>query len=225
MRDRNIESKSAPEKRRRADTLDPRGPYKNLFPLIRQNLWGPDGKPREEWSERREGSVLKAMLQYRSVSQIEVAILGLAKLRDSGQVDWLKPGEKCSVLCLHHTRSGVYQMFELATTAYWREAKQAKPRPISSIGDILLHGIRQSDTYRAYLRSPEWRQARQRILSRAGLRCERCNSYGDGLDVHHLRYDNLGHEPDSDLEVLCWKCHKAADRERRGLPGMDRGAA
>lgn len=194
---------------------DPRSPYAALFPLIRQHLWGPDGKPPAAWDERREGSVLKRLLMHRSVSQIEVAILGLARLRDTGMITWLRKGEKVTSRALYNTRSGVSQMFELATREYWQTAKRRPKRPsFSLLGDFLMHSLRQSATYKRYIRSPEWRARRQHILARAALRCERCNRFGVALEVHHLRYDNLGDEPETDLQVLCLNCHKTADRER-----------
>lgn len=197
--------------------IDVRLAYKVLFPLIRQRLWTPDGLPPPAWDERREGSVIKRLLIHRSQSQIEVAILGLAQLRDEGSIDWLRPGQKCTMRALYHTRNGVGQMFELATAAYWRTAKHRPKRSnMSAIGDILMHSLRQSHEYRLYIRSPEWRARRDQVLARAAYRCERCGLYGRGLEVHHLRYDNLGHEPDEDLQVLCLDCHPTADAERVG---------
>lgn len=32
--------------------------------------------------------------------------------------------------------------------------------------------------------------------------------------MHHLTYDRLGNEQDSDLQALCKPCHKIADQER-----------
>jgi 5-methylcytosine-specific restriction endonuclease McrA len=195
--------------------IDTRLAYKVLFPLIRQRLWAPDGLPPPAWDERREGSVIKRLLIHRSQSQIEVAVLGLAQLRDEGSIDWLRPGQKVTMRALYHTRSGVSQMFELATSAYWRAAKHRPKRSnMSAIGDILMHSLRQSADYKAYMRSPKWRARREQVLARAAYRCERCGLYGRGLEVHHLRYDNLGHESDSDLEVLCLDCHPMADAQR-----------
>ena len=59
---------------------DSQAAFRQLFPIIRDKLWAPDGKPPEAWDERREGSVLKRLLIHRSLSQLEVAILGLASL-------------------------------------------------------------------------------------------------------------------------------------------------
>jgi len=196
---------------------DPREAYKVLFPLIRARLWTPDGKPPPAWDERREGSVIKQLLAHRSQSQLEVAILGLAQLRDEGSIEWLKPGQKVTLRALYHTRSGVAQVFELATRRYWETAKRRPKRQnASSIADILMHTLRQSSAYRVYMQSPAWRARRAQAIARAGMRCEECGLYGRGLEVHHLTYDNLGHEPDSDLQVLCLDCHPAADAARVG---------
>ena len=200
---------------------DSQAAFRQLFPIIRDKLWAPDGKPPEAWDERREGSVLKRLLIHRSLSQLEVAILGLASLRDTGQINWLKPGQKVTCRALYHTRSGVSDMFALATSAYWATAKKRVPRPsFSTVGELLLHSLRQSETYKTYLQSPEWRARRQQMLARTDLRCDRCAAIGIGLEVHHLRYEHLGHEPDADLEVLCPPCHKMADAERAGLLGV-----
>ena len=194
--------------------------YDVLIPLVRQHLWPPDGRPPEGWNDLREGSVLKRLLTHRTVSQLEAAIIGLAGLRDSGRIDWLKPGSKVTCRALYNTRSGVTQMFELATEHYWRSTKSRPKKPIETVGNILFHVLAQSVEYREYIRSPAWRERRAAVLAKAGHRCERCPAV-TGIEVHHLRYTNLGHEPDEDLEVLCWRCHRTADRERAGLVAAD----
>jgi 5-methylcytosine-specific restriction endonuclease McrA len=60
-----------------------------------------------------------------------------------------------------------------------------------------------------YLRSEWWRKRRRRALERAKWCCEECGN-GVGLDVHHLIYDRLYAEEDSDLQVLCRGCHVKA---------------
>lgn len=198
------------------------GPYATLMPLVREHLWAPDGKPPEAWDERREGSVLKRLLAHRSVSQIEVAILGLVQLRDRGEIDWLRPGQKVTSRALYNSRSGASQMFELATRAYWLTAKKRPKKRERTVGEILEHAIRvsegrgTSERYRRYLNSPEWAAKRAGALARSGMRCEDCGAYGVPLEVHHLRYDSLGFEPDEDLRVLCLECHDRADARRRG---------
>jgi 5-methylcytosine-specific restriction endonuclease McrA len=62
-------------------------------------------------------------------------------------------------------------------------------------------------TYAEYLRTPEWRARRNRVLIRAGNKCELC--YANGLiDVHHRTYDRYTQELLSDLIALCRSCHK-----------------
>jgi 5-methylcytosine-specific restriction endonuclease McrA len=61
--------------------------------------------------------------------------------------------------------------------------------------------------YQQYLRTPHWQAMRKRALLRAGFQCKRCEVRGQRLDVHHLSYDRLGRELESDLTVLCELCH------------------
>ena len=51
-------------------------------------------------------------------------------------------------------------------------------------------------------------------MRRAKNRCEICGER-DGLQVHHLNYDRLGHELPGDLKVVCQGCHWIADNQRR----------
>lgn len=118
--------------------------YAILLPLIRRTLWAPDGKPPEGWDERREGSVLKRLLVHRSVSQIEAAIIGLAGLRDTCQVEWLKPGDKVTTRALYNTRSGVSQVFELATAWFFHENRKKPRTTMRTLGGILDEAIRRS---------------------------------------------------------------------------------
>lgn len=75
----------------------------------------------------------------------------------------------------------------------------------------------QEQEYVEYLRSPAWRQLRQRALEAAGYRCQRCgiSKWSSVLEVHHLTYDRFKRERLSDLMVLCERCHQKADEERR----------
>lgn len=62
--------------------------------------------------------------------------------------------------------------------------------------------------YAGYLSSESWRRARKRALSRAGGFCQRCRCSSRHLQVHHLTYDRLGQEYESDLLVVCGTCHE-----------------
>ena len=70
-----------------------------------------------------------------------------------------------------------------------------------------------SNLYTNYLKSNEWQSRRQSKLRHAKERCEQCGER-EGLQVHHLNYERLGREADSDLIVLCKSCHWIADIKR-----------
>jgi 5-methylcytosine-specific restriction endonuclease McrA len=58
-----------------------------------------------------------------------------------------------------------------------------------------------------YLRSLRWRQTRNLYLRRVGWLCERyCGRRA--CVVHHLSYENLGHEQPDQLIALCFECHR-----------------
>jgi 5-methylcytosine-specific restriction endonuclease McrA len=71
-----------------------------------------------------------------------------------------------------------------------------------------------SPQYRAYLRSPQWAELRRLVLIRDGHECRYCGATVC-LEVHHLTYERLYHEPLSDLICLCAGCHADADRARQ----------
>jgi len=75
--------------------------------------------------------------------------------------------------------------------------------------------------YLAYLKSPEWRQIRNAALKRAHFCCEICGSKRQ-LQVHHLNYEHLGHEWDSDLQVCCVGCHERAHPEQHATHFLGR---
>lgn len=62
------------------------------------------------------------------------------------------------------------------------------------------------EAYKTYLESPEWEKRRRLALSRAGFRCQVCNSKGV-LVAHHRTYERVGNEAPGDLTILCWDCH------------------
>ena len=61
--------------------------------------------------------------------------------------------------------------------------------------------------YQEYLQTKHWKKVRKAALRRAEYRCQLCNS-DKRLNVHHRTYENLGHEKECDVFVLCWKCHE-----------------
>lgn len=68
------------------------------------------------------------------------------------------------------------------------------------------------EEYSEYLKSDHWQEVRQKRIEIDKHRCYLCNK-AMGLNVHHLRYDNLGREVvGKDLVTLCYKCHKMLHR-------------
>lgn len=72
------------------------------------------------------------------------------------------------------------------------------------------------DWYSSYLRSPEWREKRQKVLARDRI-CQACLERV-ATQAHHLTYQHAGNEPLFDLVGVCHECHEtitAMDREAR----------
>lgn len=74
---------------------------------------------------------------------------------------------------------------------------------------------RHSLLYASYLRSPLWRLRRRLWILRAHGRCENCRRHRRPLTIHHRTYMRLGHERRSDIQVLCWRCHRTHHAPRR----------
>lgn len=77
---------------------------------------------------------------------------------------------------------------------------------------------KHSPEYLAYIRSPLWRKRRKALIQERNHTCGKCGLFRFGageLQVHHLTYDRLGHEKDTDMLVVCRHCHGLADEERK----------
>jgi hypothetical protein len=67
--------------------------------------------------------------------------------------------------------------------------------------------------YNFYMRSIHWRVKRwmkktqRRVLNRWIVSCEKCGSK-NRIIIHHVTYKRLWRERLSDLQVLCWSCHR-----------------
>jgi hypothetical protein len=60
--------------------------------------------------------------------------------------------------------------------------------------------------YGEYVRSEHWQKLRKKILTAAEYSCQWCGSRV-APQVHHKTYENMGHERDDDLLVVCHECH------------------
>ena len=61
--------------------------------------------------------------------------------------------------------------------------------------------------YTAFINSKEWYKIRARVINARGKYCEVCGNKNN-IHIHHLNYKRFGgKEKNSDLQVLCKKCH------------------
>ena len=68
-------------------------------------------------------------------------------------------------------------------------------------------------TYSEYLLSRHWKAKRRHIFEIRKHTCEICNKHlTTRFEVHHLSYSSIGDEPDTDLQLLCHKCHTELHR-------------
>lgn len=80
--------------------------------------------------------------------------------------------------------------------------------------------------YMDYLASDEWYQRAKEAKERAHWRCAVCFSRGP-IEAHHRTYERLGCERNSDILVLCRRCHRLfhgvlEDTRQSSLPFMAR---
>lgn len=69
--------------------------------------------------------------------------------------------------------------------------------------------------YPAYIKSYQWRKKREYALKTLGVKCQRCGTQENPLEVHHKHYKTLYHEKLEDVAVLCGGCHKIVHEQRK----------
>ena len=65
--------------------------------------------------------------------------------------------------------------------------------------------------YDAYLHTLHWKNKRRHIYKIRNKTCEKCGkkiNNGETYNVHHKNYKRVGNEKDTDLMLLCPKCHE-----------------
>lgn len=126
----------------------------------------------------------------------------------------LKSRAQHLVACLGETEDWVRQAVDLQRLAESLPECGYKLTIHTPAGKYGL--TRKQWMYRQYLRTPDWQARRYKWLLASGGMCQRCGIGGEvsGLDVHHLTYDRLGEELESDVVVVCRPCHEKADQER-----------
>lgn len=72
--------------------------------------------------------------------------------------------------------------------------------------------MRNSASYRRYIRSPTWQEKKRQRMEIDGYKCVMCGrhiSHCRTMQVHHITYARLGNENVlTDLCTLCGSCHK-----------------
>ena len=84
---------------------------------------------------------------------------------------------------------------------------------------------KHSKEYDTYMKSDAWAAKRKERLELDDNHCVMCGRKNglrkDGvtpiLQVHHIHYQNLGHEPMEDLISLCAGCHRKIHRYYRRI--------
>lgn len=70
------------------------------------------------------------------------------------------------------------------------------------------------DNYRDYLSSEHWMYIKDKYFAKHKRVCFVCKS-DEKICLHHITYDRLGDEIDSDLIPLCEKCHNEVHKRVR----------
>lgn len=75
----------------------------------------------------------------------------------------------------------------------------------------------QAMPYEEYLKTPEWKETRKRILKRDNHVCQGCHATSV-FTIHHYTHEHQGHEDDNDLVTLCGPCQEQLLRKMAQLP-------
>ncbi|HEY1721054.1 MAG TPA: hypothetical protein VGG27_07395 [Magnetospirillaceae bacterium] len=74
----------------------------------------------------------------------------------------------------------------------------------------------------AYLKTPEWKAKRQKVMECAGSLCEGCREQTATV-VHHLTYEHWRNELLFELAALCEGCHARCHEEDMPVDGREYG--
>lgn len=112
-----------------------------VLATVRKVLWAPDGSPPADWSDGREMSVIKALVERgEHPDDLIRAVHGLRQLQKQGDVDWLRAG-KVTLRAVYNSKNGSRDMLTQALDAYASGAPPPKKDPkkagMSGIGEVL----------------------------------------------------------------------------------------
>lgn len=77
--------------------------------------------------------------------------------------------------------------------------------------------------YVKYLKSKHWENLRDRLIGDKKV-CSACGYVVPVVQLHHMTYDRLGHELDSDLAILCPNCHMIVHDAKNQQTGKKKSA-
>lgn len=91
----------------------------------------------------------------------------------------------------------------------WHEERQAYNDRVSELYEIEQQHAKDERRrkYDAYLKTPQWKSKRQRVLERDKHLCQACLRR-TATQAHHLTYEHIFNEPLFDLIAICEICHK-----------------
>jgi len=70
------------------------------------------------------------------------------------------------------------------------------------------------EQYQEYLKSEHWTDVKKAMRHLKSVpKCELCGTIDEMLEVHHISYENIDNEHQTDLCVLCHSCHKKVHEE------------
>lgn len=74
-----------------------------------------------------------------------------------------------------------------------------------------------ANNYEEYLQTKHWLLLRKEIYVKRNKQCEICHKRLKSYHVHHKYYTRIGFEADSDLMLLCKKCHENIHKEKKRI--------
>lgn len=92
---------------------------------------------------------------------------------------------------------------QIATEDRRTDGKRRKKQKRRKLGWFNSDG---SVNHKLYMQSADWSERKRRYFSTHKRICKRCGA-NERIQLHHRTYENLGLEPDEDLEPLCENCH------------------
>lgn len=116
-----------------------------------------------------------------------------------------------------------WQSDELADTYKSRRVAERRAILLDLARRQFEENGRFTASYQAYLKSPEWKDRRERVMKRCGGICEGC---GDNcaVHVHHQTYRHFGNEFLFELLGLCEECHERLHEEEFGADEEEQAA-